>query len=291
MSRKQPPHDLASTGKPVLRQRDAVRETLTDTLAVEEPLEIRLWYTDARQGRIHKTLSITMRTPGQDEMLALGFLFTEGIISHRDQVEGVEQVNDNVVKVVLREAVSLDLSRLERHFYTTSSCGICGKASLEALSTHGAEVIRDNRFRITEQTLMALPDALRAQQSLFSLTGGNHGVGLFNHEGDVLLCYEDVGRHNAMDKLIGQCFMESTLPLQNMGIIVSGRASFELMQKALMAGALMLVAVGAPSSLAVELAEEFNMTLAGFVSHRGFNIYHGAQTLLPNDQNNQGTGS
>lgn len=265
---------------PVFRQRGTKAEYLDDSLAIEEPLEIRLQYTDVDRGRIHRTLSITMRTPGEDPLLALGFLFSEGIVDDPASIDNVEQVNENVVRVVVNETVRLDLSRLERHFYTTSSCGICGKASLEALSMEGATVQLDNDFRIDEQALMALPDRLRSHQMLFQRSGGNHGVGLFDARGQVLRCHEDVGRHNAMDKLVGACFRDGLLPLHAYGIIVSGRASFELMQKALMAGARMLVAVGAPSSLAVELAEEFNMSLAGFVSERGYNLYHRAEAVI-----------
>lgn len=273
--------DKASSTHRILRLRDGQQQTVDDSLAVEEPLEIRLWYTDSIKGRQHRSLSITMRTPGQDDILALGFLYSEGILNSPTQVEAVEQVNDNVVKVNLQETVSLDLSRLERHFYTTSSCGICGKASLEALSLTGAEALTDDgQLRIEPARLMALPDRLREHQALFSLSGGNHGVGLFDNQGKILACYEDVGRHNAMDKLIGHCFRQGDLPLADKGIIVSGRASFELMQKALMAGCPMLVAVGAPSSLAVELAEEFNMTLTGFTGNHGYNVYHGSERLF-----------
>lgn len=265
---------------PIFRRRDAKSGKVDDCLAVEEPLEIRLQYTDAEKGRLHRSLSITMRTPGQDALLALGFLFSENIVAEPANIEAVELVNENVVRVVVAEHIRLDLSRLERHFYTTSSCGICGKASLEALSMQGASVQLDNDFQIDEETLMALPDRLRKHQPLFERSGGNHGVGLFDAQGKILRCHEDVGRHNAMDKLIGACFQENLLPLHDYGIIVSGRASFELMQKALMAGARMLVAVGTPSSLAVELAEEFNMSLAGFVSERGYNLYHNEQAVI-----------
>ena len=258
----------------ILRIRGEDQESIEDTLIIEEPLEIRLWYTDAIKGRIHKTLSITMRTPGHDEELALGFLFTENIIESFDQIEETTQVNPNVIKVSIKENIPLDLSKLDRHFYTTSSCGVCGKASLEALSTAGASAIQKNNFSPSQESLLKLNTNLKSLQHIFNETGGNHGIALFNLEGEISLVYEDVGRHNAMDKLIGHCLINKQLPLHQHGLLVSGRASFELMQKALMAGCPMLVAVGAPSSLAVELAEEFNMSLIGFLGDNGYNLYN-----------------
>lgn len=251
-----------------------------DCVAVEEPLEIRLGYTDKRKGRLHKSLSITMRTPGNDKELAAGFLFTEGILTGPDQILSVEFKQDNVITMELAEDLRLDLPSLERNFYTTSSCGICGKASLEALSLHGAEVQRDNPFNISGQTLLKLGEALKKQQHLFQETGGIHAAACFNAQGDIIEVREDVGRHNAMDKLLGSLFLNAMLPMEEKGLLVSGRTSFELMQKALMAGCPMLVAVGAPSSLAVELAEEFNISLVGFLNAKTFNIYHGRQHIL-----------
>jgi FdhD protein len=263
----------------IIRQSRLGGETMDDSLAVEEPLEIRLGYTDRQHGRRHKSVSITMRTPGQDKALALGFLFNENILTHLDQLDNVDDSRPNVIRIELNQHAVIDLSRLERHFYTTSSCGICGKASLEALSIKGLEPIAETDFHICPEALYQMASSLRQSQPLFASTGGNHGVGLFNMAGKIERVMEDVGRHNAMDKLIGECFLERTLPLRHHGILVSGRASFELMQKALMAGAPMLAAVGAPSSLAVELAEDFNMTLVGFLGAERFNIYHGAQRI------------
>lgn len=260
---------------PIIRLRKGLITSTDDLLAVEEPLEIRLQYVDAMKGPANRSLSITMRTPGHDEELALGFLYSEGLIHSKDEIAATAQVNDNVFRVTLQDSVKLDLSRLERHFYTTSSCGICGKASLEALSTEGAEVIRDNQFSPPRSALLALPGKLREHQPLFAQTGGNHGVALFDRQGSIVTAREDVGRHNAMDKLIGWCLQQGMLPLREYGVLVSGRASFELMQKALMAGTPMLAAVGAPSSLAVELAAEFNLRLLGFLSDSGCNSYHG----------------
>ena len=251
-----------------------------DQLAVEEPMELRLGYTDSRQGRMHKSIAITMRTPGDDVALGLGFLFAESIIRSMDEVTSIDSDKANVLRIELREDIAVDRIRLDRNFYTTSSCGMCGKASLETLSLAGFDALHDNHFTLSLDVLKALPDRLAEQQPLFRRTGGNHGVALFNSAGEILLVKEDVGRHNALDKLNGALLQQGRLPLQNHGLLLSGRASFEMMQKALAAGCPMVLAVGAPSSLAVELAQEFNITLAGFVGERGCNIYHGAGRIL-----------
>ena len=266
-----------STRTEVLRLRAG--RIVEDILAVEEPLEIRLGYTDPRKGRTHRSVSITMRTPGDDVALALGFLFSESIVRRRSDVTSIDTTRANVIRIELDDAAQFDPVRLERLFYTTSSCGVCGKASLEALSMAGFDALRDIDVTIRADLLQQLPDKLRAQQTLFAQTGGNHAVGLFDMQGNIVRVTEDVGRHNAMDKLVGALLQEDRLPLHGHGILLSGRASFELVQKALAAGCQLLVAVGAPSSLAVELAQEFNMTLAGFVGENGFNIYHGAARI------------
>jgi len=259
----------------VERVRDGHSTFIDDPVAMEEPLEIRLGYTDSHRGRLHKSISITMRTPGDDLNLACGFLYSESIIRDTAQIASIDDSSDNVIRIELKEDLRFDLSRLDRHFYTTSSCGVCGKASLEALSTSGYDAILDNSFRIPRENLLKLGSKLRESQELFAKTGGCHATATFNDHGDILKVTEDVGRHNAMDKLIGSMLRAKLLPGAGMGIIVSGRASFELMQKALAAGCPMLVAVGAPSSLAVELAQEFNITLIGFLKETGFNLYHG----------------
>jgi len=259
----------------VERVRDGHSTFIDDPVAMEEPLEIRLGYTDSHRGRLHKSISITMRTPGDDLNLACGFLYSESIIRDTAQIASIDDSSDNVIRIELKEDLRFDLSRLDRHFYTTSSCGVCGKASLEALSTSGYDAILDNSFRIPRENLLKLGSKLRESQELFAKTGGCHATATFNDHGDILKVTEDVGRHNAMDKLIGSMLRAKLLPGAGMGIIVSGRASFELMQKALAAGCQMLVAVGAPSSLAVELAQEFNITLIGFLKETGFNLYHG----------------
>ena len=251
-----------------------------DVVATEEPLEIRLSYAHSDGRRAQQSISITMRTPGNDEELAAGFLLTEGIIGDAAQIEtigpcGPPAANGliNVVRVDLAPGVEVDLERLERHFYTSSSCGVCGKASLEAVAVQGRYDLHGNPFQISAENLGALPDRLRALQSVFERTGGLHASGLFDAAGKVRVSREDVGRHNALDKLIGQALLRDELPLSGYGVVVSGRASFELMQKAMMAGMPMVAAVGAPSSLAVEFAEEFGMTLAGFLTANRFNVY------------------
>jgi len=283
-------------------------EPVEDVLAVEEPLEIRLGFPDGT----HKAVSITMRTPGEDGELAVGFLFTEGILKSREQVRQVRhcgrgrnlscsegarsreapsvtrgtlhtgRVSANTIRIDLADGVDVDLKRLERHFYTTSSCGVCGKSSIEALQT-GATAI-ESGLTVNAEILHSLPESLRAAQSTFDRTGGNHASALFNRDGTLDIVREDVGRHNALDKVIGAKFLAGETPLSDSILLVSGRASFELVQKALMAGIPILAAVGAPSSLAVELATEFGMTLIGFVRDGRFNIYCGeGRVLLESD--------
>jgi FdhD protein len=277
-----PPH--SSVACTVERLIGDLRASDTDLLAAEAPLEIRLGYSTPI-GREQRSLSVTMRTPGHDVELALGFLFTEGIVRGPEQVryaapygppddEGLR----NVVQVELEPGVEVDLARLQRNFYTTSSCGVCGKASLEALRIQAIYEIAGASPVIERDALFALPERLRSRQQVFGATGGLHAAALFDAAGDVVDLREDVGRHNALDKLIGSRFMARELPLSALGILVSGRASFELIQKAIMAGAPILAAVGAPSSLAVELARELNVTLVGFLRDGRCNIYaHGAR--------------
>ncbi len=251
-----------------------------DSVAVEDPLEIQLVSAGAL-GAAAKSISITMRTPGDDHELALGFLHTEGIIESFKQVVAVQSVGEtdphsgqkNTVRVEIDAGVDLQLDRLERHFYTTSSCGVCGKASLDALRVSGQESLVNQQTVFAADMLLALPDRVRSQQPLFEKTGGLHAAAIFNADGSISLVREDVGRHNAMDKAIGALFVAGSLPAHTVGLLVSGRASFELMQKALVAGIPLLAAVGAPSSLAVEMAIEFDMTLIGFLRNRTFNIY------------------
>ncbi|MCP5092402.1 MAG: formate dehydrogenase accessory sulfurtransferase FdhD [Gammaproteobacteria bacterium] len=262
------------------------RQTRGDRVAVEEPLEIRLGY-ESDEGRTESSVSITMRTPGDDAELATGFLFTEAIIRDASDVAFVKPCGApapdsgtiNVVRVELESGVDVDLDRLRRHFYTTSSCGVCGKASLDALRVLGARLQNDNEIRFRKDMLTELPEKLRATQKTFDETGGLHAAAAFNTAGEFLVTHEDVGRHNAVDKVVGTLLSRGLLPASDLGLIVSGRASFELMQKALMASMPLLVAVSAPSSLAVDLAHEFNVTLVGFLRGETFNIYAGEERI------------
>jgi FdhD protein len=253
-----------------------------DDLAIEEPLDMQVEFGPA-DGREAKTISITMRTPGHDRELAAGFLVGEGLLRSPDQVESVTSRGprfgatgfQNSVRVVLHPGVPLDLKRLERNCYTTSSCGVCGKTSMEALKLNFFPALASD-WQVSEGVIRSLPDRLRESQEIFSQTGGLHAAGLFTPEGEGIIVREDVGRHNAVDKVIGAQFLAGAGLLSRAILVVSGRASFELMQKALAAGIPMLVAVGAPSSLAVQVAGQFGATLAGFTKRTGFNIYTGS---------------
>jgi FdhD protein len=264
----------------------AQQKTVSDRVAAEEPLEIRLGYSTP-QGRTATSVSITMRTPGHDAELATGFLFTESIIKRSQDVESVQPCgppapdsgNHNIVRVELAPDVAVDLGRLQRHFYTTSSCGVCGKSSLEALRITGVEPHPDGGTRFSRDTLVALPDKLRKAQKTFEETGGLHAAAAFDSHGEILVTREDVGRHNAVDKVVGVLLAKDLLPANDLGLIVSGRTSFELMQKTLMAGMPLLAAVSAPSSLAVQLAREFNVSLVGFLRGDSFNIYSGEERI------------
>ena len=241
-----------------------------DFVAVEEPLQICLNGSD---------LAITMRTPGHDEELAVGFLFSEGILPNRDSITSIEP-GDNSISISLTAEAAPDVSAQTRHFYLTSSCGVCGKASVDALVSAGCSAPPRDTPKISREVLQRLPETLRATQAVFDRTGGLHAAGLFNAQGELQLVREDVGRHNAVDKLIGRSVLDGRVPLHDSILMLSGRVSFELVQKALMAGIGTLAAVGAPSSLAVETALRFGMTLAGFVRDGRFNIYAGETRIV-----------
>jgi FdhD protein len=283
---------------PVERVTGQTSHQVSDSLAIEEPLDIQITYgpSNSRQTR---SISVTMRTPGDDFDLAAGFLMTEGVIRDANDIEQVTYAGDsfnegsqspqamdvlklgsrqNTVRVDLAAEVEVSLGTLQRNFYTTSSCGICGKASLLALRTVCPPRVANN-FRVDAQVLYRLPERLRASQGVFDRTGGLHGAGLFDSAGNLFALREDVGRHNAVDKLIGSEFLADRTPLRDRLLLLSGRASFELLQKALMGGIPMVAAVGAPSSLAVEVAKEFDITLVGFLRAGHFNIYHGSQRI------------
>jgi len=251
-----------------------------DIVATEEPLEIRLGYSRRDGSRAEENVSITMRTPGHDEDLAVGFLFTEGILRSRADVQGVVARGQpapngltNAVRVELVPGVTIDFKKLERHFYTTSSCGICGKASIDAVAVQSQYDVSSASFKVSPEVLGTLPAALKERQAVFEQTGGLHASGIFDATGALVGVREDVGRHNALDKLIGRALLDDRLPLREHGLVFSGRASFELMQKAKVAGCAFVAAVGAPSSLAVDLANEFGMTLVGFLKPGRFNVY------------------
>lgn len=246
---------------------------------MEEPLEIRLVYGPAAQRKI-RSLSVTMRTPGNDFDLAVGFLISEGIVTQPAQIiaqrfappflDGSQ--SSNVVEIELSPDTVFEFSKLQRHFYTTSSCGVCGKASLDAIRADQIRAIQDP-VTISADIVQQLPDSLSRRQTVFQKTGGLHAAGLVTLQGEWVAVYEDVGRHNAVDKLVGSQVLRGTFPITQRALVLSGRASFELMQKALLARIPIVVAVGAPSSLAVELAREFNLTLIGFASQHRFNVY------------------
>ena len=258
-------------------------KTVIDTLAVEEPLEIRLGYLE--NGKFtHKAISITMRTPGNDFELAAGFLFTEGILQSKNQILNIKHCgrfpnNQNTVRIDLTTDIAIDFKKLERNFYTTSSCGVCGKSSIEALTTGAKKIEKSDFPQVSAETIHELPNKLREDQKVFDETGGLHAAALFNVAGNLIELREDVGRHNAVDKLIGKQILEDKLPLADKILFLSGRASFELIQKAVMAQIPIICAVGAPSSLAVEAARNFNVTLLGFVRDNRFNIYTGERRV------------
>lgn len=262
----------------ILRIKGNGTTSVNDQLAVEEPLDIRI-----RAAGSTRSVAITMRTPGRDEDLARGFLFTEGVLGAGTRVQ-TKLDKRNVAIVELPSGETVDWKRLERHSYTTSSCGVCGKTSLEqvfAAVPYGESP--GTGWQVVPDIIQSLPEKLRNAQELFAQTGGIHAAGLFSLKGKLLHFAEDVGRHNALDKLIGHHHRLNALPLNEHLLLLSGRASFELIQKAAMAGIALVVAVGAPSSLAVELAEELEVTLCGFTRADGFNCYSGVKRIVFGD--------
>jgi FdhD protein len=254
---------------------------ISDELATEEPLELRLV-----AGNEHRTIAVTLRTPGNDFELAAGFLFGEGVIQRRSEIKRIaycvekgQEQRYNIVNVELRSQALPKLPTLERHFFTTSACGLCGKASIESLSARGLSPVSGDAT-ISAKVLRGLPEKLRKAQRLFDLTGGLHAAALFDLEGNLIGLREDIGRHNAMDKLVGWAFLQGKLPLAQCIVVVSGRASFELVQKALTAGIPIFASVSAPSNLAVDLAASFGMTLAGFLRGERFNVYAHPERIL-----------
>jgi FdhD protein len=269
---------------PSIRDFGVLRHVLTDHpandvdhLAVEEPLEIVLRFR-RRTTLVRKPVSITMRTPGQDLELALGFLYTEGIVHDRNAVEELAQGTDSSVTVTV--AGNLDLKRLERHFYTSSSCGVCGKSSLQALQMNREIHLDPSRPKHSVDFLVQAPRTVRERQSIFDRTGGLHAAALFDPECNLLRVCEDIGRHNAVDKLVGAELLAGRTDFSNLLLFVSGRAGFELIQKSIMSGIPFMAAVGAPSSLSVELARQYGSTLIGFLRQNRFNLYSGADRVV-----------
>ena len=253
-----------------------------DSLATEEPMEIRLLSGGARQ-----TVAVTMRTPGADFELAAGFLYGEGLVKTPEDIAKISYCVDsdldteqqyNIVNVELRAGREYDLRPLERHFYTSSACGVCGKASLEQLELRGCPIVPPGP-EVSAQTVYSLPGKLREAQGLFDATGGLHAAALFDAKGELLTLREDVGRHNATDKLVGWALLEGRLPLADHVVLVSGRSSFEILQKCLTAGVPIVCAISAPSSLAVDVARQFGITLVGFLRGGKFNVYAGFERV------------
>jgi FdhD protein len=284
----------------IFRVKQGEAAMMQDAVAVEEPLEIQLVYGPTDNRKV-KSISITMRTPGNDDELAVGFLMTEGVVRDETHITSIESPpalknalpngsdarqaalpagpRSQVIRVELSPEVEVSMSTLERNFYTTSSCGVCGKTSLLALRTLCPFPQRDN-FMIRSDILCTLPQQLQPVQAAFKETGGLHAASLFTAEGRLHSVREDVGRHNALDKLLGEAFLEDAVPLRDYLLLLSGRASFELLQKAVMGGIPMVAAIGAPSSLAIEVAREFSITLVGFLRPGSFNIYSAPGRIL-----------
>lgn len=257
----------------------------SDLLVVEEPLEIRIGY-GPDDARLQHTLTITMRTPGDDEHLCLGFMYNEAVINKADQVLSAKYCSnvtdadggENIMRVELRPDIDYNPKSFKRNFYTNSSCGVCGKASIEQVEFECSPI--ESTLEVSEETILKLPSSLLSSQDIFKHTGGVHACGLYTGSGELIAHKEDVGRHNALDKLIGAMLLANKLPANKMILMLSGRISFELVQKAIVAGIPIIVAVGAPSSLAVDLAQQFGVTMIGFIKESGFNIYSNEQRII-----------
>ena len=261
----------------------------SDLVVVEEPLEIRLGY-GSMDNRQQRSVSVTMRTPTHDFELALGFLFSEGIITSYNQILSIKycvdagkQATENIVRVELKPEVIFNAQSLQRNFYATSSCGVCGKASIEAIDSMICDLpkqkLEQNALKVSKEYIINLPKSLAQHQKVFEYTGGLHAAALFNEFGNIILLREDIGRHNALDKLIGNALTQDLLPLNNKVLLMSSRASFELIQKAVMANISIIVTIGAPSSLAIQTAEQFGVSLIGFLRNERFNIYAGKERI------------
>ena len=264
-------------------------EKIDDLISIEEPLEISLKYQYQNKW-VTSSLSITMRTPGHDEDLVRGFLFNEQIIQNLDEIESIESIGDKVgeykiqnkILITLNNSKNVNISKIKRDFLTNSSCGVCGKTSLDALEIIKKVKTSNTEPKLTKETIIQSPSILRQNQSEFSKTGGIHASGLFSSEGKLISLREDVGRHNALDKLIGNALIKNQIQSKNQFITCSGRLNFELVQKVLMTNIGLMIGVGAPTSLAIDLANRFDMTLIGFVKEDSFNIYTNNQKVIVN---------
>ena len=271
----------------VLKFKSKVLNEFDDQISIEEPLEIILKYKDKKTW-VEKTISITMRTPGHDEDLVRGFLFNERVVEQINHIDNIELVGDTVGQYKLKNKAvatinnseNIDIDKIKRNFLTNSSCGVCGKTSLDSLEIIKKDKILRSVPKINHEIIMKSPLMLRQNQSEFAKTGGIHASGLFDKKGNVIALREDVGRHNALDKLIGSVLKENLLDNSSQFLTCSGRLNFDLVQKALMANIGVLVGVGAPTSLAVDLAKKFNMTLVGFVKDKSFNIYSNNERII-----------
>ncbi len=271
-------YQLSSKEKEILKIDGDKSSTQFDIIAIEEPLQITISGAFIKNKTGQQNIAVTMRTPGADQELAVGFLYGEGILTAKDQIRNVI-FGENRLELELSHS-SIDVASLQRNFYTTSSCGVCGKASIEAIAINKTIPTPTQKLQLDSDVIVSLPAKAAASQKLFHSTGGIHAASIFDLNGKILLQHEDVGRHNALDKVIGASCLENLLPLDAHILLLSGRASFELIQKAVMAGIQIVVAIGAPSSLAVELAEEYDVTLIGFLKEQSFNIYNGAHRII-----------
>jgi FdhD protein len=271
---------LNSKSRQIIQFTNSGNYEKSDFVSIEEPLEISVGHGPSDK-RVKSPISVTMRTPGKDFELAAGFLFTEGIVSSKEDIVNIRytekqdpsQQFDNYLLVDLRSDIQFDENQLSRHFYTASSCGVCGKSAIELVNKQSIYLLNPIAPKFSTGIFYSLPEKLMHLQNEFKHTGGIHAAALFNPAGEIIKVAEDVGRHNALDKLIGLCMKEELLPVRDFGVLVSGRTSFELIQKAWMAGVSLIAGVGAPSSLAIELAEEAGMTLIGFLKESKYNVY------------------
>ena len=273
----------------VIKFKKSKFEKIDDLISIEEPLEISIKYKDQNEW-ITNSLSITMRTPGNDEDLVRGFLFNEQIIQNLNEIGNIERVGEKVghykiqnkLLITLNNSKNINISKIKRDFLTNSSCGVCGKSSLDALEIIKKEKTFKDEPKLTKEIIIKSPSILRKNQSEFSKTGGIHASGLFSSDGRLISLREDVGRHNALDKMIGNALNENQIDPKNQFITCSGRLNFELVQKVLMSNIGLMIGVGAPTSLAIDLANRFDMTLIGFVKEDSFNVYTNNQKVIVN---------